>query len=461
MNIFQKAINKAKQWSGWPELPESETSKSLRDQTVASDLLPTTSGAIAVVRTTSADKSSRFFKKRNVATLRNYSQYSTLVRSAIDIYRNCIAQAELQVVPVDPQRPMNESVRREILNLVKKPNTAGTPYSVIKEEFTEDYLVVGHSGIEKGIRRNLTPYGLWPLDAGRLAIVEEWDGLDTSMPRYAELTRSGQVNRWIPDSMAMVLVNRPMSYDVLGLSHVEALDTAVRALLEGDDSFLQEMIDRTPGGALDLGEGTTQTQVDQTRQEIQAVRKAFIVMGGTKNAKFVNFSGSERDIRKLDKLMYFKRQVAAIFQLPMAMLGETVDTSRANTDSLLENADKGPGALLWRIKEMENTNIVLPFGPYEDHNCMIDYPIMSRRDEKQQAEISKTQIGGIAWSSVNEARRASGMEPRKEKVADDVLITISGGVIPLSALEKQYYGGGDEEGAPAGDTGQETEQEAA
>ncbi|MBA3241171.1 MAG: phage portal protein [Acidobacteria bacterium] len=419
-----------------------------------------TQGAnVTLARTASGDPA-RLFRKMNPRLFRNYAEFSPIVRSAIDIYRDCIEMAEWKIVPYDPKKPVKKRIKREIESLLKQPNPAGEPYSTIKGKAVEDYLVVGLGPVEKAIRRNLSPYHLFPLDGARIGVNADWDGLDPKVPRYAEFNQSGQVRRWIPDAMAMVLINRPRSYAHVGLSHVEVLHMAIRAILEGDDTFLQQMIDRTPGGALDLGEGVGKPQVDQVRHEIQQVRKAFIVMGGTKNPSFIRFDASERDIRALDKLLYFKRQVAGIFQLPMAVLGETVDTSRANTEALLENSDKGPGALLWRIRAMENSHITLKFGPYEEHNCMIDYPIMSRRDEKQQAEITSIQTGKSAWASTNEGRRAAGLNPLDLPIADEVLIPTRMGPVPLSRLNEQYFGEGSEpDGDPDSQDAEESEEE--
>jgi 2'-5' RNA ligase len=429
--------------TGWPA-----EGKSLDDQMLGG-VTANGSGALTLVHGVPNDIS-RLFSKRRVLLLRQYAEHSETVRAAIDIYRDLIEQAEWQVSPYDRTRPVNERVRAEIEQLLSSPN-GFEPYSTTKVKcLVEDYLVVGHGGVELGVNRNLTPWGIFPLDAEGVAFVPGWDGTDPRLPRYAELDFGGRVKRWLPDPMCMVLVNRPRSYDNLGLSHVEILDTAIRALLQGGDQFLQQMIDRTPGGAFDLGEGFTPDQVAQFRQEIQQVRNFFAVISGGKNSKFIQFNASERDLKALDKLLFFKRMVAAIFQLPLALLGEMVDSSRANTEAMLENSDRGPGALLWRIKELENRNLVLKWGALTEHNCVLEYPIMSRRDEKQQAEISAVQTGKSAWASTNDARRAAGMEPSPLRIADEVLVPTSSGPIPLAYLNAQYFEGDELKEPPAG-----------
>ena len=429
-----------------PARQAEQAEKSLRDASMSSEPVSSPGGNITVIRAAGGSGTARLFKKQNVRSLRNYAEYSVWVRAAIDIYRNSIGQAQWQVVPYDPMKPPNESVQREIEDLLDNPNTTGESYSSIKERMVEDYLVLGHGAVEQALRRDGTPYQLWPVDASRFAFADEWDGTDPQLPRYAELYPNGTVKRWLSDAHAMVLVNRPRSYDCLGLSHVEVLDLAVRALLEGDDFLLNRTLSSTPDGLLNLGEGFDQRQADQFRQELQRIKHAFAVMGGSKNPSFIPFRASEREMRLLDTQIWFVRQVCSIFQIPTAVLALAVDTSRANTEAMLQNADNGPGALLWRIREMERAKIVRKFGRYEEINIDLDYPIMSKRDEKQQAEITSIQTGNGAWVSINEARRAAGLPPLDDvEAADEILIPTRQGPIPLSKLNEQFYGDGADE----------------
>jgi hypothetical protein len=71
---------------------------------------------------------------------------------------------------------------------------------------------------------------------------------------------------------------------------------------------------------------------------------------------------------------------------------------------------------------------------------MIDYPIMSRRDEKQQADITSKQTSSSAWISTNEARRAAGQPDIELPIANEVLIPVGKGRVPLSVLNEQYFG---------------------
>lgn len=411
-----------------------DEAKSLRDGAMAGDVI--TGAGIGIVHQTSGSDTRRLFKKRDVRLLRAYAEYSVWVRAAIDIYHRTVAPAEWTLGMADRTRAMNAGVEREVSELLNHPNQLGETYSTIKKKMIEDFLVLGHGAVELLLRRDAIPRGLRVIDAARLGFVQGWDGSRPDQPRYALLDAGlMKPERYFADAQVMCLVNRPRSYDLLGLSHIEVLDLAVRALLEGDDFHLRQISQPAPSGALNLGEGTTGKQVDQVRADIQAVKRAFIVMGGTKGTSFIKFDGTERDMRLLDKQVWFVRQVAAIFQVSTAALRLAVDTSRANTEAMFENDQEGPAALLKEVREIENGTIIRRWGKVEEHNVKLDYPIMSQKDEKQQSEIASTEFAGMPWASMNEARRRTGLEEwdtNKYPFADEALIATPAGPVPMS-----------------------------
>lgn len=413
--------------------------KSLRDLAVTGDTITTPQGSVGVVRTFNSPESN-LFKKQNVKMLRNYAEFSIWVRAALDIYRQAISQAQWTLTPFDPEKPTNRTVDNKVRAVLVKPNEARQPYSEIQEQFVEDHLVVGHGANELLLRRNTELMSIVPRDAATIGIVKGWDGTDPAKPRYAIINPAGQPLQYFADAQMMTLVNRPRSYDQLGLSHVEVLDTTVKALLSGDEYFLRQVTSPAPNGALSLGMGITQAQVDEVRAQIQNVKHKFMVMGGTTDPKFIGFNATEDEMKLLDTQVWFVRQVAAVFQLPTAVLQLSVDTSRANTEAMLKNSDSGPGALLWRIRELENMRVVGSFGPVEKHNVLLDYPIMGKRDEKAQAEVTRTGLGGRGWITINEARKANGQEMLEDlEIADEVLLTVGGNVVPLSVLNDQFF----------------------
>jgi len=238
--------------------------------------------------------------------------------------------------------------------------------------------------------------------------------------------------------MAMVMVNRPRTYDPLGLGHVEMLDFCVRSLLEGDDYLFNNVLTGSANGVLNLGVGVTKQQVDEFRQQLNASKKSLAIIGGVENTSYIKFNGTEAEMRVLDTQIWFVRQIAAIFQLSTAALRLAVDQSRANTEAMLENDQEGPGALLWHVRQAENAALVKPFDVTGHDNLILDYPIMSRADVKQQAEISQIQTANTPWVTINEARRANGQQPIDMRAADEILVQSPNGLVPLSTIESQY-----------------------
>ncbi len=436
-----------------PAEGEPAAQKSLRDQALGGAEYPLAAGSVAVMRAEVGSRE-RAFPKRNVRTLRNFAEFCPYVRAAIDIYRGVIERAQWRLNPADQNRPMNARVEREVRRLLEAPDGTSTSYPEMQGMAVEDHLVLGHGVIEKKIRNNGEPYQLKALDAARLGFYP-WDG-DQRQPRYAwfDVTRR-HVLRTLADPMAMVLVNRRRTYDDLGLSHVETLDLVIRGLLEGDEYTLSQTLNPAPNGALNLGTGVTQPQVDEVRRQIEAVRRPFIVMGGTEDAGFIRFNATERELRILGSMEWYVREVAAVFQIPVQKLQLFAERSnRASTEAQFDEMDEGPATVMWKLCQLENRAILGGFGPVSEHNIVLDYPILSAKDAKRQAEITGQQIGDQTYISINEARKENGQEALDFQSANVPLIKMpKGPPIPLDLYDQMMYEGKPMPGSSQGGEG--------
>ncbi len=394
---------------------------------------------IEVMATIPAGERKKLLRKPDVKTLRMYAEHSPWVRAAIDVYRDAVGRAEYKLVPINKEKRVNAKAEQSVRHLLDEPNPSKEAWTSIKEKAIEDYLVVGHGPIEKKLRNNATPYEMYVLDAGTFGFVHGWNGSQPRQPRYAIIGAAGGVERWLANDMAMVLTNRPRSYNDLGLSHVETLHKTVMLLLASDDFFLEQALDPQPQGALNLGPGFKKNQIDAFRAEIQEVRKAFAIMSGPEKLSYVNFRLTEEQLRLLSTQEFYIRQVAAVFGISTAKLRLAVDTSRANTQAMFDDDLEGPASLLSRWEQMENKEIVGAFGRPEQTNLKIVYPILSHRDEKRQAEISKIQMGSSSWVSMNEARQDSGNEQIELPIANQPLIVTPNGPVPLEYLNAKFY----------------------
>jgi hypothetical protein len=351
-------------------------------------------------------------------------------------------------VPVDSKKPMNQEVKAQIEALLRHPNPMDYSYSQLKEMSVEDYLVIGQGAMEKQNYRDGRPYRLYPLDGARLAFIAEWDGEDQEAPRYAYLDpdfiqlsveEKNNSTRWLKNRHAVVMVNTERSYDLLGLSHVEILIRIIMGLLEGDDYLYTQIAQAAPNGALTLGRGISKQQVEDLRQQIASVRRAFVILGNMDNPQYIPFSATAREMQVLDSQEWFVRQVAAVFNLSTASLKLAVDTSRANTESMSDDDDEGLIQALEMVRDIENAQIVETYGPPEEHNCMIDYPILNRKDALKQAQIGQIQGGNQAFATPNEIRTSNGLEALPNPAANEVWLNAGKGIglIALSQLDQQ------------------------
>lgn len=381
---------------------------------------------------------SNLLRKANVEMFRNYAKYSTWVRAAIDYYRRMLGRAAFELIPVDSTTKPNrrdKQVKAAVELLLRHPNEADESYGTLKEQLIEDYLVIGHGCIELNLLRNLTAESMRILDAGRIGFVKAWDGTDRAVPRYVEFKdkHATLVSRYLAHEQVFCLVNRPQSDTKLGFSHVEALHRSVLALLSGDEYMIKQLLQPIPESLLNLGEGVTKAQVDDFKYQIQSVRDKLAIIGGSKKAEVLRLSATAEEMKILDGQEWFVRQVAAIFGISTAKLKLSVDTSRANTEAMYDDDLEMITGELTRIEELETATYINRWSYLGEINLKFSYPIMHRKDEKQQADIGKIQTGQ-PWASINEARTRTGEKPLEGSefpYADEPILNMGKGSIPL------------------------------
>lgn len=381
---------------------------------------------------------STLLQQTNVDLFRNYAKYSTWVRAAIDYHRRMLGRASFEIIQIDstakPTR-VDKRVKAETENLLRHPNAADESYGTIKEQWIEDYLVIGHGVAELDLRRDLTPMSIRILDAAKIGFVRDWDGTDRTTPRFCEFTdkNGGTIKRYLAHEQVLCMVNRPMSDTKLGLSHVAILHRTVLALLSGEEWLIKQLLQPMPDSMLSLGEGTTKQQADDFKYQIQQVRDKLVVIGGAKDPKVLRLSGTAEEMKILDGQEWYVRQVAAVFGMSTAKLKLAVDLSRANGETMMDDDLEMITGELTRIEELETATFINRYSYMGEINLKFSYPIMQRKDEKQQADIAKTQTGQ-AWTSINEARTRTGEKPLEGKdfpYADEPILNMGKGGIPL------------------------------
>ena len=424
--------------------PQSET----KDHESVTKILPTddfNAGSGIAVIDLGGGLSRQLERKPDIAMLRNYAKYSVWVRAAINFKREKIGRALYELVPLDSTSKPNRTdkrVRAEIEKLLRSPNNAGDSYGYLKEQLLEDYYVIGHGALELDLFVDTTVRGMRILDAARIGFIKNWDGKTPGAPRYAEFSDKfvSRVRRYLAHEQLFCIVNCPMSDRKLGFSHVEALHRTVLALLSGDEFLIKQIIQPVSEKLISLGEGATQSQVDSFKYQLQQVHDKLAVIGGAKDPKVLNLSASADEMKILDGCEWFVRQVAAIFNISTAKLKLAVDTSRANTSEMMADDIEALEGDLTRLIELENAVFIDRYKYLGEINLQFSYPILHRRDEKEQAMIASQQMGGQAWASWNESRSRTGekaLDINKFMYADEPLVNTKDGPIPMSVWQKK------------------------
>ena len=281
--------------------------------------------------------------KSNVALFRHWAEHSEWIRGAVNIRRTQVSSAEWDVVPFDQTKPYSKRQQKALRKFFHSPNPRNDSFRSFVEPVLEDLLVLDAGCIEKV--RNLMGeiVELWPVDGGTIRVNSLWDG-DPREPRYFWYPDFQPRASWINSEFIYMLAN-PRTYSPVGLSNLETLRLTIEAELYGHEYNRRQVTGAAPDGVMDLGEGVTDDQVKQFRmffeQEV-AGKGAIGFIGGSKDAKWIPFRGSNRDMQFLEWQVYLVRKIAVVFGLSPQDLGVTFDVNRSTAEIQLQvSEDRG------------------------------------------------------------------------------------------------------------------------
>jgi phage portal protein BeeE len=277
---------------------------------------------------------------------------------------------------------------------------------------------------------------MYAVDGGTIRINALWDGSDPADPRYF----------WYPDNFAraafrnddmVYMMANPATYRVVGLAPMETLKMAIDAELSGQAYNQRQVINAAPDGMLDLGEGARPEQVTAFQSYWQsevAGKGAMAFVGGTRNAKFVPFRSSNRDMQFLEWQMYLVRKIAAVFALSPQDLGLTADVNRATADVQQEQTeDRGLRPLLMLIQEYLTREIVWdPAFGGQANNLAFKFTRLNLKESLTRAQMYKLNLAGVSFVSVNEVRIDSGREPLVGDQYDELMVITPTGAVSLA-----------------------------
>ena len=352
--------------------------------------------------------------KPSVPLYRHWAEHSEWVRAAINIRKSQVSQSEWDIAPFDPDKKYPVRVANELRELFKRPNPRDGDFRTFVEQVVEDILVLDAGALEKVPSLTGRTVELWPVNGGEIRVSRFWDG-DPDEARYFWYPDGQERASWKNDEFVYMMSN-PRTYTPVGLSPLETLKVAVDAELSGMNYNRRQVEKAAPDGMLDLGESVRPEQLEQFKQYWNAEiagQGAMAFVGGSKNAKFVPFRGTNRDMQFLEWQIYLVRKIAAVFSLTPQDLGVTFDVNRSTSETQAEQTeDRGLRPLLGLVQSNLTRDIVWSkeFGGPEN-NLSFVFTRLNMKESLTRAQINKLALAGMPWKSIDEARREDGREP--------------------------------------------------
>jgi HK97 family phage portal protein len=392
--------------------------------------------------------------KANVQLFRNWAEHSEWVRAAINIRKTQVSSAEWDIVPYDKQNEKySTDLAAQIKRLFDAPNPQRDSFRSFLEPIIEDILVLDAGVIEKVRTLRGQVGALWGVDGGQIKVNALWDG-ESDEARYYWYPDNVMRAAFKNDAMIYIMAN-PATYRVVGLSPMETLKLAIDAELSGSQYNVRQVLSAAPDGMLDLGEGARPEQIDKFQaywQSEVAGKGAMAFIGGSKNAKFIPFRTSNREMQFLEWQQYLVRKIAAVFSLSPQDLNLTYDINRSTSEVLQENTeDRGLRPLLALIQEYLTREIVWDesFGG-SANNLAFRFTRLNLKESLSRAQMYKLGLAGVSWMTVNEARIADGREPLPGVQYDQLMVITPTGAVTLDDVPsaRESFEGPEKEAAP-------------
>jgi HK97 family phage portal protein len=374
----------------------------------------------------------------NARLFRNWAEHGEWVRSAINIRRDQVAQAEWVVEGKDPTMAWDKGVAKEITELLTYPNPVDEMWKTFIQQVVEDVLVLDAGAIEKERTLRGGIAYLHVVDGASIRVNRFWEG-DPDEPRYFWYPDYQERARLANDDL-IYLRSNPMSYRVVGLAPLETLRLAVDAELGGQGYNTRQLLSPAPDGILDLGEQARSDQIEDFKAywntEV-AGKGAMAFLGGTKGAKFMPFRLGNREMQFLEFQMYLTRKIAAVFGMSIQDLGVPLDTNRATAGVQSENTeDRGLRPLLELVSSYINKGVVhdKSFGG-RTNNLTFKFAALNLRESLNRAQRNRYALGGMPWTMIDEARKEDGRPPIGGTLGSSLLVMGPKGPVLLTEGE--------------------------
>jgi HK97 family phage portal protein len=333
--------------------------------------------------------------KQGANVYRSWAERSEWVRAAINVRKTQISSAEWDIVPFDTSQKYPRRTQRDVRDLFNQPNEMADSFRSFVEPLVEDILTLDAGVVEKVRDLGDRLAELYYVDGAKIRIDAFWDGGDE--PRYF----------WYPDGFMraafsnadmLYIMSNPATYRVVGLAPLETLRNTIDSELSGSLYNQRQVENAAPDGMLDLGEGFRPEQVEAFKSYWAAEvagKGATAFLGGSRNAKFIPFRSTNRDMQFLEWQTYLVRKIAAVFGLSPQDLGLTFDINRATSEVVAEQTeDRGLRPLLALIQDYFTREIVWDksFGG-RGNNLAFRFTRLNLKETTSKANINKLALG--------------------------------------------------------------------
>jgi hypothetical protein len=353
--------------------------------------------------------------KSSSALFRNWAEHSEWIRAVISIRKSQISSAAWDIVPFDPEKPIDEDAQKRVKKLFLQPSRSLDSFRSWVEPIVEDLLVLDAGVIEKERTFGGDIVALHPVDGGVIKVNALWDGSLENTPRYWwSPTQTFEVP-FKNDDMVYIMAN-PRTYSVMGLSPLETLKMTIDAELGASQYNTRQVQQAAPDGLFDLGEGAREEQVDAFKaywESEVAGRGALGFLGGTKGANFIKFRDSNRDMQYDEWLKYLVRKICAVYLVSPQDIGLTFDINRSEGDVQQEiSEDQGLRPIMALNQDYFTREIVWDksFGGREN-NLAFRFTRLNVKDNMHKALYMEKALAGMPWQSINVALMDAGYPP--------------------------------------------------
>jgi HK97 family phage portal protein len=276
---------------------------------------------------------------------------------------------------------------------------------------------------------------LYAMDGGNIRIDADKHG---EIKQYWQVLEEEGVDP-IPFEKDKIIyvMNNPRTDSLYGLSPLETLHNSVTAFLYGESYNIKYFEnDARPSGIVDLGMSVAERELDRFREywraeHQQKPHRIMVVGGGGSGVKWVPISTTPKDMEMMNYLNWLMKIILMVFGVSPAEVGWTEDVSRAPAAGAMLQSLAFKNRAIYPIMGtighyLTESIINQEFGFEELQFEFIEET--SIPDKIQKAQFYQYAIMG-KWMTVNEIRKAEGMEPLKLSPEGEPILGSDQGVV--------------------------------